>query len=123
GRTLTVVALDGPRLLGYGSLHRTEASWTRHVGEIRLIVGGEGRGGGLGRVLASEIYSVATLLGLRKLSAQMTLDQAGARATFERLGFKPEALLADWVLDAQGRTRDLVIMAYDLTGHTDTVDV
>ncbi len=59
---------------------------------------------------------------LRKLSAQMTLDQAGARATFERLGFRPEALLTDWVMDAKGRTRDLLVMAYDLDGLTDTVD-
>jgi RimJ/RimL family protein N-acetyltransferase len=72
-------------------------------------------------VLASEIYAVAGILGLRKLSAQMTLDQPGARATFERLGFKPEALLTDWVMSADGRTRDLLVMAYDVTGLTDTV--
>ena len=62
-------------------------------------------------------------MGLRKLTAQMTLDQAGARATFERLGFKPEALLTDWVMANDGRTRDLLVMAYDLEGLTDTVDV
>ena len=76
----------------------------------------------MGRILADEIYAVSRSLGLRKLSAQMTLDQAGARATFERLGFRPEALLTDWVMDAKGRTRDLLVMAYDLEGLTDTVD-
>ena len=47
----------------------------------------------------------------------------GPRATFERLGFKPGALLTDWVMAHEGRTRDLLVMAYDLDGLTDTVDV
>jgi hypothetical protein len=32
------------------------------------------------------------------------------------LGFSAEALLADFVMDANGRTDDLVIMSYDVTG-------
>ena len=123
GHSLTVLAIEGDAIAGYGSLHLNPASWMRHIGEIRMLAGVPYRGGGLGRVLASEIYAVAKLMGLRKLTAQMTLDQAGARATFERLGFKPEALLTDWVMANDGRTRDLLVMAYDLEGLTDTVDV
>jgi RimJ/RimL family protein N-acetyltransferase len=52
----------------------------------------------------------------------MTTDQKGAQATFERLGFKPEALLQDFVVDHAGRTRDLVVMAYDVTGLTEFVE-
>lgn len=123
GHSLTVLAVEGEAIAGYASLHLNPASWMRHIGEIRMLAGVPYRGGGLGRVLASEIYAVAGLMGLRKLTAQMTLDQAGARATFERLGFKPEALLTDWVMANDGRTRDLLVMAYDLEGLTDTVDV
>jgi len=54
--------------------------------------------------------------------AQMTPDQKGAMATFERLGFRPEALLQDFVVDHSGRTRDLVVMAFDVTGLTEHVD-
>jgi hypothetical protein len=49
----------------------------------------------------------------------MTPDQRGARATFERLGFHPEALLADFVVDREGKTRDLLIMSHDVAGFTD----
>ena len=49
----------------------------------------------------------------------MTPDQKGARATFERLGFQPEALLADFVVDREGKARDLLIMTHDLAGFTD----
>lgn len=40
---------------------------------------------------------------------------------FRRLGFVPEALLADYVEDRHGTPRDLVIMSYDIDGHTDQV--
>jgi L-amino acid N-acyltransferase YncA len=122
GSAVVVLALDGKTIAGYASMNLNLANWMKHIGEIRLLTGRDYRGMGLGRLLADEIYAVSRSLGLRKLSAQMTLDQAGARATFERLGFRPEALLTDWVMDAKGRTRDLLVMAYDLEGLTNTVD-
>ena len=66
--------------------------------------------------------AIARALGLRKLMAQMTSDQKGAIATFERLGFQMEALLQDFVIDRSDRTRDLIVMAYDVTGLTEHVD-
>lgn len=122
GQAIAVLASVDGVLAGYASMNLNLANWMRHIGEIRLLTGTAYRGIGLGRILADEIYAVSRSLGLRKLTAQMTLDQAGARATFERLGFRPEALLTDWVMDAKGRTRDLLVMAYDLEGLTDTVD-
>lgn len=113
-RTFTIVATDGDRIAGYVSLAHHQADWTRHLGEIRLLIAPDMRGNGLGRVLATEMYGAAVGLGLRKLSAHMTPDQSGARATFEHLGFRVEARLKDFVIDAAGTTRDLLIMSYDL---------
>lgn len=76
------------------------------------------RSQGLGRILADEIFAISRELGLRKIVAQMTADQTGAIATFERLGFQTEALLQDFVIDRMDRTRDLLIMSYDMTGFT-----
>ncbi|MEO8539402.1 MAG: GNAT family N-acetyltransferase, partial [bacterium] len=88
GQAVVVLALADGNLAGYASMNLNLANWMRHLGEIRLLTGTAYRGIGLGRILADEIYAVSRSLGLRKLSAQMTLDQAGARATFERLGFR-----------------------------------
>lgn len=85
GRNTTVLAEEGGKLLGYGSLHHGQTRWTRHLGEIRLLVAPGQRGRGVGRL-------------------------------FERLGFHMEALLADWAIDWQGRTEDLVLMSYDVAG-------
>lgn len=122
GNTTAVVATKGDEILGYVLVSRNAARWTRRVGEIRVNIAPNKRGSGLGGALTAEIFEVARSLGLRKLSAQMTPDQKGARAVFEHLGFQVEALLADWVEDRQGRTRDLLIMTYDLDGFTGHAD-
>jgi RimJ/RimL family protein N-acetyltransferase len=122
GRTVSVIAEAGGDMAGYASLHHNQVSWQRHLGEIRIQVGPRYRSQGLGRALAGEIFAIGRELGLRKIVAQMTADQKGAIATFERLGFQPEALLQDFVIDRSGRTRDRVVMSYDVEGLTDRVD-
>jgi L-amino acid N-acyltransferase YncA len=117
--TYSLVAYDGETLAGYASVNRNTAPWTRRVGEIRVNVGPDYRGKGLGRNLTSEIFDLARSLGLKKVMAHMTTDQAGAQAAFRRLGFVPEALLADYVEDRNGMSRDLVIMSYDVDGLSD----
>ena len=122
GTTSTLIAEADGAIEGYASVHRSPARWTRRVGEVRVNVGPRFRRSGLGRVLVDEIFDLARSLGLRKLSAQMTMEQQAAQAVFRRLGFQVEAVLADWVEDREGRPRDLLVMAYDLDGLTDRVD-
>jgi RimJ/RimL family protein N-acetyltransferase len=119
GRTTTVLAYDGDKLAGYASLHHNEVLWTRHVGEIRTIVGAAYRNVRLGVRLIEETFELAKEIGLRKITAQMTSDQRGARGAFERMGFRPEALLSDYVIDSEGRTHDMLIMSYDIDGFND----
>jgi hypothetical protein len=49
----------------------------------------------------------------------LTPDQHGARTAFERLGFRVEAALHDWVQDRRGRLRDIHVVTYELDGFTD----
>jgi RimJ/RimL family protein N-acetyltransferase len=121
GHSTTLVAFDGSGLVGYAAIHRNRAPWTRRVGEIRVNVAQNYRGRGLGRVLTGQVFDLAHELGLQKLMAQMTSDQQGAQSAFRRLGFVPEALLADYVEDMNGTTRDLVLMTYSVDGHNDLV--
>lgn len=119
GATVTVLALTGGQMVGYASLHSDQARWTRRVGEIRVQVAPAHRGAGLGRRLAAEIFALGQARGIKKMAAMMTPDQTGARAAFERLGFQVEALLQDWVVDREGRPRDLLIMSHDVEGLSD----
>ena len=114
GRRFTVIATYEGRIVGYGSLNRQDLLWMRHHGEIRIIVSPGFRGSGLGALLAEEVLGVARDAGLTKIVAQMPRGQAGARRVFRKLGFNLESMLTDWVIDLDGTTHDLVIMAYDV---------
>ncbi len=117
-RVVTIFAEANGKLLGHGTLIRNNLTWTRHLGEIQLLISPEARGLGLGNLLASEIFTVAEEYGLQKIVARMAAGQKSAIAVFERLGFNAEALLADFVIDRNNRTNDLVVMTYDVTGLT-----
>jgi L-amino acid N-acyltransferase YncA len=121
GHSTSLVAYADKDLIGYATVHRNPAPWTRRVGELRVNVSQSFRTRGLGKNLTSEIFDLARGIGVKKLMANMTTDQHGAQAAFRRLGFVPEALLADYVEDRNGMSRDLVIMSYDIDGHSDSV--
>ena len=122
GLATTVIAEVNGETAGYASWSRTaspgNATSARSVPQVGLSVPVPRPGA---RSRRRDLLHRARA-GLRKIVAQMTTDQKGAIATFERLGFQPEALLQDFVVDHAGRTRDLVVMAYDVTGLTEFVE-
>ena len=64
---------------------------------------------GLARLLTDEVEWIARTLNLRMLTARMTLDQAAAQGFFRQIGFQREAVLWDYVMTADGRTRNLLV--------------
>lgn len=122
GRAVTLLAHHAGRLVAYGSLHHSESLWTRHQGEILMLVGPEARGHGVGGSLARQLIAVARELGLQKLWVQMMSTFHQAQDLFHHLGFIPEAMLHDWVIDGQGRTHDLLMMAREADAETDLDD-
>ena len=121
GHSTSIIAYDDTGVIGYATVHRNPTPWTRRMGELRVNVSQSYRARGLGKNLTSEIFDIARGIGVKKLMANMTADQHGAQAAFRRLGFVPEAMLADYVEDRNGVSRDLVIMSYDIEGHLNQV--
>lgn len=114
GHTVTIVAEVEGRIVAYCSLHHSESLWTRHLGEILLLVGNECRGVGLGGRLARQILELAKRFDLQKLVVQMMSTQRDAQHLFHHLGFIPEAMLHDWVIDRSGRTHNLIMMSREV---------
>ena len=114
GRITSVLAESGGQVQGYATVDRGELSWSPHVAELRVLVSAAMRGKGLGRLLTQEAFAIALGLGIEKIVAQMTVDQKGAIAVFEGMGFRPEALLRDQVKDREGRKHDLLILAHEV---------
>ena len=114
GAIISLLAIWSESVVGCGTVVRDPHSWSPHVGEIRMVVLSEVRGTGVGRVLSQETFALALGAGLEKLTAQMTVDQKGAIALFESLGFKAEALLRDHVRDAGGKKHDIVVLGHNV---------
>ena len=114
GEIVTILAELNGQVVGYATIHRSLLRWTAHVAELRVMVSESMRGAGLGRILTQEAFANALSEGIEKMVAQMTLDQKGAIATFEGLGFRPEALLRDQVKDRQGNKHDLLVLSHEV---------
>ena len=111
---VTLLAIEAGKIVGCAAIVTDPLSWSKHVGELRILVSSDVRGAGLGRALAQEAFAVGLERGLEKFVAQMTPDQQGALAMFSGLGFRPEALLRDHVKDRDGTTHDIVILSHDV---------
>lgn len=114
GRTRTVLAVADGCVVGYASLHVSDILWTRHIGELRLLVARDHRGRGVGRELARRSFRTASSDGLQKVVAQMMATQREAQSLLHHLGFIPEAMLRDWVIDRNGATHDLIVMSREV---------
>ncbi|MBN9586950.1 MAG: GNAT family N-acetyltransferase [Afipia sp. 62-7] len=114
GGMTSLLAWKGDTVVGCGTIVRDLLSWSPHVGEIRMVVSRDVRGQGVGRALSQETFALALEQGLEKIIAQMTVDQTGAIALFESLGFKAEALLRDQVRDLAGNKHDIVVLGHDV---------
>jgi len=112
-RVLTVVALQGGRIVGDATLLVERYGWSRHVGEIRVVVARDLQSRGLGTALAREVVQHAMGRELAKLKVLAMDTQATAIHAFERLGFNREAVLPGHVVDQDGQIHDLVVLTTD----------
>jgi L-amino acid N-acyltransferase YncA len=108
-----VVAVEGGVVVGYLAVVPLHG-WSRHVGEVRVIVDPDRRGRGIGRALARRAVIEAAELELRKMVVEVVADQEATIAMFRSLGFDPEALLTNHVRDQAGALRDLMILAHSV---------
>jgi RimJ/RimL family protein N-acetyltransferase len=114
GRLASLLAWSVGEVVGCAALVIDPLSWSPHVGELRVVVSRKVRGIGLGRVLIQEAFLIALSKGLEKLVAQMTVDQQGAIAVFESIGFRGEALMRNHVKGADERKHDIVLLSHDV---------
>ncbi len=114
GRVKSLLAREGGVIIGCTAIVLNILSWSRHVGELRVLLAPEWRGQGLGTTLMQECFVQALELGLEKLCMQATVDQPAAIVGFENLGFRAEALFHNHVKDSEGRLYDLAVLSHDV---------
>jgi RimJ/RimL family protein N-acetyltransferase len=113
-KVLPIVAEKDSAIIGDATLHFNNYGWQRHMAEIRCVVSRKYQRKGLGTALMRELVSQAVEKGVTKISATMMNTQQSAQKAFEKLGFRKEAELKDFVADIKGKTHNLVIMVNDV---------
>jgi L-amino acid N-acyltransferase YncA len=113
GTVRRLVALAGDEIIADGALELSRSGWERHVGELRIIVARPYQRKGLGLLMASALYDLASSEDLEELIVKMIDTQAAARSIFSKLGFREEAVLSNFVNVGGGR-RNLVLMRCEL---------
>jgi RimJ/RimL family protein N-acetyltransferase len=114
GSMTTLLAVQGDKVVGCAAIFRDPHSWSPHVGELRVVTSPAVRGKGAGRALIQHCFALMLQSGIEKIVAHMTIDQQGAIAVFESLGFRSEGLLREHVQDRDGKRHDIVILSHDV---------
>jgi ribosomal protein S18 acetylase RimI-like enzyme len=109
-RAMRFVARADGDVVGYVSVV-PGVGWSRHVGELRLVVDPAVRRRGIGQRLARHALRVALEASLTKVVVEVVAVQDSTIALFTRLGFRAEALLEDQVQDPSGNYIDLIVLA------------
>lgn len=120
---LPLLAFDKDnKIVGDATLHMKDYGWSRHIGEIRIVVARAWRSKGVGLALSKEIFMAALEKKLSKIVAQMAADQRGALKVFEKIGFSKEAELENHIIDLKGQTHNLIIMSNDVKEAVKTME-
>jgi ribosomal protein S18 acetylase RimI-like enzyme len=107
------LAWDGDSVVGYAAVI-PGVGWSSHVGEVRLVVDPGRRRSGIGHELARRALVDALQAGMLKVVVEVVADQEAAIGLFTAIGFKPEALLSNYVRDRTGELHDLLVLAHDV---------
>ncbi|NTU50827.1 MAG: GNAT family N-acetyltransferase, partial [Candidatus Aminicenantes bacterium] len=97
-----------------GALELSGDAWSKHHGEIRVIIAHPFQKRGLGTVMIRELYFIAVQNQIQTIVARMMRPQVGAQKIFRRLGFREESMMPDFVKDLQGSSQDLIVMTCDV---------
>jgi len=110
GDDIRIAAVHGGVVVGSGALEISGEAWSKHQGEIRVLIARPFQHRGLGTIMIRELYFVAVQNKIETIVARMMRPQVGAQKVFRRLGFRDETMLPDFVKDLQGGSQDLIVM-------------
>jgi L-amino acid N-acyltransferase YncA len=114
GDDIRVAAVHGGVIVASGVLELSGEAWSKHQGEIRVVISRPFQKRGLGTIMIRELYFIAVQNQLQTIVARMMRPQVGAQKIFRRLGFHEESMMPDFVKDLHGSSQDLIVMSCDV---------
>ena len=114
GNVFRIIALHGNSIIADGALELSREEWSKHQGELRVIVAGKFQRKGLGTIMLRELYFLALKKNIEKIVARIMKPQVAAQSICRKLGFHQETIIPDYVKDQAGEPQDLVIMTSNI---------
>ena len=114
GKVIRRIALMSGTIVADASLAIDSDTWKSGTAYLRLVIDPDHIGKGVQFALAKDMYDVAHEKHLEKIVAKFMRPQQDLMETYQKLGFRIEGVLPDYVHDQEGKEQDMVIMIASL---------
>jgi RimJ/RimL family protein N-acetyltransferase len=110
GKVIRRIALVSGVVVADASLSIDSDSWKSGTAHLRLVIDPNHIGKGVQFVLAKDMYDLADEKHLEKIVSEFMRPQKDLMEIYQKLGFRLEGVLPDYVHDQEGKEQDMVIM-------------
>ncbi len=114
GKIIRRIALMSDAIVGDASLEIETDFWKSGSAFLRLVIDPMHIGTGVQYVLAKDMYDIAHDQHLEKIIAKFMRPQKDLMDIYQKLGFRVEGVLPDYVHDQEGKEQDMVVMQASL---------
>jgi GNAT superfamily N-acetyltransferase len=114
GKVIRRIALMSGAIVADASLAIDSDTWKSGTAYLRLVIDPDHIGKGVQFALAKDMYDVAHEKHLEKIVAKFMRPQKDLMEIYQKLGFRIEGVLPDYVHDQEGKEQDMVIMIASL---------
>jgi RimJ/RimL family protein N-acetyltransferase len=112
---MVAITEDGKEVVGILRLYRSASDCCVHIAYLRILVHPDYRAQHIGSWMIQECSELAKSLGVEKLIAEFVSGSEDvAIKAAQKLDFRLEAVLKEYVKDRNGMYRDLIIMVKNL---------
>ena len=110
GKVIRRIALMSGAIVADASLAIDSDTWKSGTAYLRLVIHPDHIGKGVQFALAKDMYDGAHEKHLEKIVAKFMRPQKDLMGIYQKLGFRIEGVLPDYVHDQEGKEQDMVIM-------------
>ena len=114
GEIVRRIAIMSGTIVADASLAIESGTWKSGTAYLRLVIDPDHIGKGAQFALAKDMYDVAYDKNLEKIVAKFIRPTKDLMEIYQKLGFRIEGVLPDYVHDQEGKEQDMVIMIASL---------
>ena len=110
GKGLSLVAIDGDRIVGIAGIHVPSLPRVRGIGDMMIYLHQDFHGVGLGTAMTERLLALAKDKGLHRIGLEVVEDNEAAVRLYKRLGFKVEGTLRDAYYGTDKKYHNMFVM-------------